>query len=61
MSRKATNSVTTIGIDSGKNSFHLIGLDARFGSESDILRACPERLLLRAKQTFSVENRTSRF
>ncbi len=31
------------------------------GSESDILNACPERLLLRAKQTFSVENRTSDF
>ena len=28
MSRKATDPVTTIGIDIGKNSFHLIGLDA---------------------------------
>ncbi len=28
MSRKATDQVTTIGIDIGKNSFHLIGLDA---------------------------------
>jgi transposase len=28
MSRKATDSVTTIGIDIGKNTFHLIGLNA---------------------------------
>ena len=28
MSGKATNSVTTIGIDIGKTSFHLIGMDA---------------------------------
>ncbi len=28
MSRKATDSVTKIGIDIRKNSFHLIGLDA---------------------------------
>ena len=28
MSRKATDRVTAIGIDIGKNSFHLIGLDA---------------------------------
>ncbi len=28
MARKATDPVTTIGIDIGKNSFHLIGLDA---------------------------------
>ena len=27
MSGKATDQVTTIGIDIGKNSFHLIGLD----------------------------------
>jgi hypothetical protein len=27
MSRKSTDVVTTIGIDIGKNSFHLIGLD----------------------------------
>lgn len=27
MTRKATDSVTTIGIDIGKNSFHVIGLD----------------------------------
>ena len=28
MTRNATNQVTTTGIDIGKNSFHLIGLDA---------------------------------
>ncbi len=28
MARKATDPVTTIGIDIGKNTFHLIGLDA---------------------------------
>ena len=28
MARKTTTQVTTIGIDIGKNSFHLIGLDA---------------------------------
>jgi transposase len=28
MARKATEQVTRIGIDIGKNSFHLIGLDA---------------------------------
>ncbi|MCI0564301.1 MAG: IS110 family transposase, partial [Nitrososphaera sp.] len=28
MARKTTTQVTTIGIDIGKNSFHLIGFDA---------------------------------
>ncbi|MCH7929180.1 MAG: hypothetical protein IH906_06460 [Proteobacteria bacterium] len=28
MPRKAADRLTTIGIDIGKNSFHLIGLDA---------------------------------
>ena len=32
MARKATNQVTTIGIDIGKNSFHLIDPNVRFGS-----------------------------
>ncbi len=35
MSRKATNSATTIGIDIGKNNFHLIGLD---GAGNIVLR-----------------------
>ena len=32
MTRKATDSMTAIGIDIAKNSFHLTGLDDRFGS-----------------------------
>ena len=32
MTRKATDSVTTIGIDIGKNSLHLTGLEDRCGS-----------------------------
>ncbi len=35
MAHKVTNQVTKIGIDIGKNSFHLIGLDGRFGSSTD--------------------------
>ena len=35
MARKATDRVTTIGINIGKNCFHLIGLDGRLGSEAD--------------------------
>ncbi len=35
MSRKATDRVTTIGIDIDKNGFHLIGLDGRIGSQAD--------------------------
>lgn len=39
MSRKATDRVTTIGIDIGKNGFHLIGLDGRFGSKAVVGKA----------------------
>ncbi len=35
MARKATDQVTTIGIDIGKNNFHLIGLD---GAGNIVLR-----------------------
>ena len=35
MTRKATDQVTTIGIDIGKNNFHLIGLD---GAGNIVLR-----------------------
>jgi hypothetical protein len=31
MSRKATDSVSTLGIDIGKNTFHLIGLNTEGG------------------------------
>ncbi len=45
MARKATNQVTTIGIDIGKNSFHLIDPNVRFGSQADVKRH-PSRCLL---------------
>ncbi len=38
MTRKATEKVTTIGIDIGKNNFHLIGLDGCFGSKAEVQR-----------------------
>ena len=43
MARKATNQVTTIGIDIGKSSFHLIDPNVRFGSGAEVpmtLRQC---------------------
>ncbi len=40
MGRKATDQVTTIGSDIGKNSFHLIGLD---GAGTIVLRRKPSR------------------
>ena len=39
MARKATDQVTTISIDIGKNTVHLIGLDGRFGSKADLEEA----------------------
>ncbi len=36
MTRKATEQVTTIGIDIGKDSFHLICLDVRVGSQPEV-------------------------
>ncbi len=50
MARKATNQVTTIGIDIGKNNFHLIGLDGRLGSGTDLRRHLQKGLLLGVKQ-----------
>ncbi len=35
MARKVTDQVTVIGIDIGKNAFHLIGLDGRLGSRDE--------------------------
>jgi hypothetical protein len=35
MDRKPTEQVATIGINIGKNRFHLIGLEVRLGSGSD--------------------------
>ena len=46
MARKATNQVTTIGIDIGKNSFHLIDPNVRFGSFADMQRRSELGLLL---------------
>ena len=54
MARKATKQATTIGIDIGKNNFHLIGRNVRFGSKADIPRPshlCP---LLGVKRTSNV-------
>ncbi len=45
MARKATNQVT-IGIDIGKNNFHLIG------SGTDLRRHHQEGLLLAVKRTY---------
>jgi hypothetical protein len=51
ITRKATEQVTTIGIDIGKNTFHLIGLDGRFGSTSDSRDLPLPRLLSGVKRT----------
>ncbi len=51
MARKATNQVTTIGIDIGKNSFHLIDPNVRYGSKADLFHACPKCPLSGAKRT----------
>ena len=56
--------------DSGGNGMsaanippHILGGcgEVGFGSESDIPNACPKRLLLRSKQTFSAEKQTINF
>ncbi len=36
MTRKATDAVTTMGIDIGKISLHLIGLEGCFGSQAEV-------------------------
>ncbi len=51
MSHKATNVVTTIGVHIGKNDFHLIGLDGRFGSRADSTVTVSIRSLLGLKRT----------
>ncbi len=38
MTRKATDAVTTMGIDIGKISLHLIGLEGCFGSKVPVSR-----------------------
>jgi hypothetical protein len=59
MTRKATDVVTTIGIDIGKNSLHLIGLEGCFGSTADQQPVHPVGLLSGVKQTKSAGKRTS--
>ncbi len=54
MARKATDQVTTIGIDIGKNSFHLIGLYGRRGSCVD--GSLLARVFLRFVQTGRVQS-----
>ena len=39
-SQKTPETITTIGIDLGKNTFHLVGLDKRV--QSFCSRRCPE-------------------
>ncbi len=45
MARKATDSVTLIGIDISRNGFDLIALDGRSGSKPAVCRASSERPL----------------
>ena len=47
MARKATNRVTTIGIDIGKSSFYFIGFEVRFGSKAAVIAYRRLRPLLR--------------
>ncbi len=51
MTRKATDAVTTMGIDIGKISLHLIGLEGCFGSTTDSGGYPKFRPVLGAKQT----------
>ena len=55
MSRKATDQVATIGIDIGKNSFHLMGLNDRSGSCADLQRHLKHCRFSVGKQTFGAE------
>ncbi len=59
MPRNATGVVTTIGIDIGKNSLHLIGLEGCFGSTADQQPVHLAGLLSGVKQTKSAGKRTS--
>jgi hypothetical protein len=59
MTRKATDVVTTIGIDIGKNRLHLIGLEGCFGSKAAVGATSVARRLSGVKQTKSAGKRTS--
>ncbi len=60
ITRKVTEQVTTIGIDIGKNTFHLIDLDGRLRSQAEVQRLAPLRLLLGVKRTKSARKQTWR-
>ncbi len=57
MARKATNSVTKRGVNIGKSSFHLIGLDGRCGSTTDSTDSPAIRPLIPQKQTKTMRKR----
>ncbi len=54
MARKATDQVAKRGVKIGKSSFHLIGLDGRLGSKTDLQRHAHLRPLTGVKQTSNV-------
>ncbi len=56
MACKATDQVTTIGIDIGKNSFHLSGLNDGFGSIADLKPCRLQRPLWSGNQTSKAAN-----
>ncbi len=58
MARKATNQVTAIGIDIGKNSFHLIDPNVRFGSKPVLADLAQRRRLSEAELTSTPRKRT---
>jgi hypothetical protein len=53
MDRKPTEQVATIGINIGKNRFHLIGLEVRLGSVAVINQVGRKRPLSGVRRTFS--------
>jgi hypothetical protein len=57
MDRKPTEQVATIGINIGKNRFHLIGLEVRLGSGSDYRHRHPERPHLEVQLTKTQKSR----
>ena len=60
MTRKAKEQVATTGIDIGKNSLHLIGLEGCSGSRADENRLPVPRRLLGVEPTESARKQTSR-
>ena len=59
MARKATEQVAKIGIDIGKNSLYLIGLEGCLGSTADQQPVQLAGLLSGVKQTKSARKQTS--